>query len=64
MPEKVEKSKQRPRSADRLQHELLVAYRTVDGFITDWEVDPGAARRCNGSGRKPAPQGSNMPVGS
>jgi type IV pilus assembly protein PilZ len=38
MPEKVEKSK-RPRRADRLQHELLVAYRTVDGFITDWAVN-------------------------
>src|SRR3954468_23690669 len=29
----------RPRRADRLQHELLVAYRTVDGFITDWAVN-------------------------
>src|SRR6185436_15256185 len=29
----------RPRQADRLQHELLVAYRTVDGFITDWAVN-------------------------
>ncbi len=38
MPEKAEKSK-RPRKADRLQHELLVAYRTVDGFITDWAVN-------------------------
>ncbi len=27
------------RQADRLQHELLVAYRTVDGFITDWAVN-------------------------
>lgn len=27
------------RRADRLQHELLVAYRTVDGFITDWAVN-------------------------
>jgi type IV pilus assembly protein PilZ len=27
------------RKADRLQHELLVAYRTVDGFITDWAVN-------------------------
>ncbi|HZH02725.1 MAG TPA: TIGR02266 family protein, partial [Myxococcaceae bacterium] len=25
--------------ADRLHHELLVAYRTVDGFITDWAVN-------------------------
>ena len=38
MREKVEKSKP-PRRADRLQHELLVAYRTVDGFITDWAVN-------------------------
>ena len=27
------------RQDDRLQHELLVAYRTVDGFITDWAVN-------------------------
>ncbi len=27
------------RRADRLQHELLVAYRTVDGFITDFAVN-------------------------
>jgi len=39
MPEKQDKSKTRPRRADRLQHELLVAYRTVDGFITDWAVN-------------------------
>src|SRR5215813_14314008 len=38
MAEKVDKSK-RPRQAYRLQHELLVAYRTVDGFITDWAVN-------------------------
>ena len=38
MAEKHEKSKT-PRRADRLQHELLVAYRTVDGFITDWAVN-------------------------
>jgi type IV pilus assembly protein PilZ len=28
-----------PRSSHRLHHELLVAYRTVDGFITDWAVN-------------------------
>jgi type IV pilus assembly protein PilZ len=41
MPEKAERSKkqQQPRRADRLQHELLVAYRTVDGFITDWATN-------------------------
>lgn len=38
MPEKLDKSKT-ARRADRLQHELLVAYRTVDGFITDWAVN-------------------------
>lgn len=27
------------RKSERLQHELLVAYRTVDGFITDWAVN-------------------------
>lgn len=27
------------RRSERLQHELLVAYRTVDGFITDWAVN-------------------------
>jgi type IV pilus assembly protein PilZ len=40
MPEKVEKhSKKVSRRSDRLSHELLVAYRTVDGFITDWAVN-------------------------
>ena len=38
MAEKADKSN-KPRRADRLQHELLVAYRTVDGFITDWAVN-------------------------
>lgn len=38
MPEKNDKGKS-ARKADRLQHELLVAYRTVDGFITDWAVN-------------------------
>src|SRR3954467_4718683 len=38
MAQKVDKSKA-ARQADRLQHELLVAYRTVDGFITDWAVN-------------------------
>jgi type IV pilus assembly protein PilZ len=28
-----------PRPSHRLHHELLVAYRTVDGFITDWAVN-------------------------
>jgi type IV pilus assembly protein PilZ len=39
MPEKTDKSKKPARRADRLQHELLVAYRTVDGFITDWATN-------------------------
>ena len=30
---------QTERQSDRLHHELLVAYRTVDGFITDWAVN-------------------------
>ena len=34
-----EKGAQPVRRADRLQHELLVAYKTVDGFITDWAVN-------------------------
>jgi len=38
MPEKVEKQ-QKGRRANRLQHELLVAYRSMDGFITDWAVN-------------------------
>lgn len=39
MADKVEKKPSPSRKADRLQHELLVAYRTVDGFITDWAVN-------------------------
>ena len=35
----AEKSGIAKRQNDRLQHELLVAYRTVDGFITDWAVN-------------------------
>ena len=38
MPDTENKTKT-PRKSDRLQHELLVAYRTVDGFITDWAVN-------------------------
>ncbi len=33
------KERSNKRKADRLHHELLVAYRTVDGFITDWAVN-------------------------
>jgi uncharacterized protein (TIGR02266 family) len=38
MPEKVERP-EKTRRANRLQHELLVAYRSMDGFITDWAVN-------------------------
>lgn len=34
-----DKGTQPVRKSERLQHELLVAYRTVDGFITDWAVN-------------------------
>jgi type IV pilus assembly protein PilZ len=35
----VEESGRNGRKAERLQHELMVAYKTVDGFITDWAVN-------------------------
>lgn len=38
MADKTEK-KNLPRQAPRLEHELLVAYKTVDGFITDWATN-------------------------
>ncbi|MBX7117306.1 MAG: TIGR02266 family protein [Myxococcaceae bacterium] len=38
MPDKVDKTKS-PRKSARLHHELLVGYRTVSGFITDWAVN-------------------------
>ena len=38
MSAKIEKPRT-VRQADRLEHELLVAYKTVDGFITDWAVN-------------------------
>lgn len=34
-----DKGTQPVRKSERLQHELLVAYKTVDGFITDWAVN-------------------------
>jgi hypothetical protein len=37
MVDKPDPSKQR--QSDRLQHELLVAYRTVDNFVTDWATN-------------------------
>lgn len=40
MTEDIDKAGAQPvRQSQRLQHELLVAYRTVDGFITDWAVN-------------------------
>ena len=45
------------RRADRLQHELLVAYRTVDGFITDWAVNISRGGLFINS-RNPLPLGS------
>lgn len=41
MPDKAPKpsSPQTTRKAERLQHELLVAYRTVGSFITDFAVN-------------------------
>ncbi|MHB1846040.1 MAG: TIGR02266 family protein [Deltaproteobacteria bacterium] len=33
------KGGRKERKAQRLHHEILVAYRTVDGFITDWAVN-------------------------
>jgi len=35
----ADKAQKPTRKSERLQHELLVAYRTVDGFITDWAVN-------------------------
>lgn len=35
----ADKASKPTRKSERLQHELLVAYRTVDGFITDWAVN-------------------------
>lgn len=58
MPDKPDKSKH-PRRADRLQHELLVAYRTVDGFITDWAVNISRGGIFINS-RDPQPVGSTV----
>jgi len=58
MAEKAEKMK-KARRADRLQHELLVAYRTVDGFITDWAVNISRGGLFINS-RDPQPVGSTV----
>ena len=47
------------RRADRLQHELLVAYRTVDGFITDWAVNISRGGIFINT-RKPLPVGTTV----
>jgi len=47
------------RRADRLQHELLVAYKTVDGFITDWAVNLSRGGIFINT-RNPAPVGSTL----
>lgn len=58
MPEKTEKLRTE-RRADRLQHELLVAYRTVDGFITDWAVNISRGGIFINT-RKPLPVGTQV----
>ncbi len=45
------------RTANRLSHELLVAYRSVDGFITDWAVNISRGGMFINS-RKPLPVGT------
>lgn len=47
------------RQSDRLHHELLVAYRTVDGFITDWAVNISRGGLFINS-RNPQPVGSTV----
>jgi type IV pilus assembly protein PilZ len=47
------------RRADRLQHELLVAYRTVDGFITDWATNLSRGGLFINS-RQPLPVGTTV----
>jgi len=39
MPQNHDLPRSTERQSTRLEHELLVAYRTVDGFITDWAVN-------------------------
>jgi uncharacterized protein (TIGR02266 family) len=45
------------RKSERLQHELLVAYRTVGNFITDWAVNISRGGIFINT-RKPEPVGS------
>lgn len=59
MPEKANKSgsKNPQRQHQRLHHELLVAYRSVDGFITDWATNISRGGIFINT-RKPHPVGS------
>lgn len=60
MADKASDSKKKStRQADRLHHELLVAYRTVDGFITDWAVNISRGGLFINS-RNPQPVGSTV----
>lgn len=47
------------RKSERLEHELLVAYRTVDGFITDWAVNISKGGLFINS-RQPLPSGTTV----
>ena len=58
MPEKARKSgAPSQRRHHRLHHELLVAYRSVDGFITDWATNISRGGIFINT-RKPHPVGS------
>jgi type IV pilus assembly protein PilZ len=60
MPEKVNKSSSKPqRQHQRLHHELLVAYKSVDGFITDWATNISKGGIFINT-RKPHPVGSRV----
>ena len=56
MPDKANKS-QPQRQHQRLHHELLVAYKSVDGFITDWATNISKGGIFINT-RKPHPVGS------
>ncbi len=57
--EKTKSPKTPPRRAASLQHELLVAYRTVDGFITDSAVNISRGGIFINT-RKPLPVGTTV----
>ena len=57
-------SSEKPKSgrrADRLEHELPVAYRTVDGFITDWATNLSRGGMFINS-RTPLPVGTTVRI--